>query len=78
MGADLERLLEVEGTQWSEEGFEIAWMTYEMGVKLYSRDEGDVGGKEAREGETRRSEDEGRLGEYKEDETGGWITERGK
>ena len=40
----------MEGTLWSEGGSETAWRAYGMGVDVYSRDEGDVGGKEARGG----------------------------
>ena len=40
----------VEGTQWPEEGIESGWRTYGMGVDVYGRDEGEAGGKEAREG----------------------------
>jgi hypothetical protein len=49
--ADLERWLKMEeGTLWLEEGFGTGWMPYGMGVGMgvYGRDEGDVGGKEAR------------------------------
>lgn len=42
------------------------------GVDVYGRDGGDGGGgREAREGETRRRESEGQQVEYKEDEAGG-------
>lgn len=42
--ADLERRMEMRGTLWLEEGSGAAWWTYGMGVDVYSRDEGDVGG----------------------------------
>ena len=42
--ADLGRWLEEEGTLWLEEGSETGWWTYGMGVDVYGRDEGGVGG----------------------------------
>ena len=50
---DLGRWMEVEETLLLETGIETAWWTYGMGVgvDVYGRDEGDVDGKEAREGD---------------------------
>lgn len=52
--ADLEGRLE-EGTLWLEEGSGTGW-TYGMGVDVYSRDEGDVGGGRGKRGEGGRDE----------------------
>jgi len=64
----------VEGTRWLEEGSETEWWTYGMGVDVYGRDGGDVGGGgEARGGKERRDEEETESDGWniRKDETGG-------
>jgi len=66
--------LEVEGTQWLEEGFETGWWTYGMGVDVYGRDGGVGGGGEAR-GEKERRDEGGTEGNRRNIRRMRWVVE---